>query len=233
MPRVEQHEGTSDHVENCMETCYIRCHCPTGPASPWTCCGLCHRGLLGMQKKNIHECDQWMPTANAAMPPALQGIYWMDGNGRERLFSLASAEVDVDRRRVVLNTAAPVAWAATVDSGAGMDSLCGQRMSCCHYDMRFDEGYSSAQILIRMFGCCTCPSGLCDFTMSRSESDGETWDRPSRVCGLSVSNYALRRIVDGEGRRTAHYAAMVEKVPANAIVFRAPGAKVMHRNEDV
>ena len=34
-------------------------------------------------------------------------------------------------------------------------------------------------------------------------------------------------------RALPHYAAMVEKVPANAIVFRAPGAKVMHRNEDV
>ena len=36
-------------------------------------------------------------------------------------------------------------------------------------------------------------------------------------------------VVDGEGKRTAHYAAMVEAVPANAICFRPPRGKVMDR----
>ncbi len=145
----------------------------------------------------------------------------MDGNEDSVLFSMASARFDPGAHRVTLQIFAPLAWAAMVDPGKGMDTLCGQRLTCCVYDVQYDESYQIGRITPWMCGCCFVPSCCCDFTM-RYHPEADYWDRPSKCCGTQIGFYKLKRVVrveGGEATRTAHFADLIKSVPPKVIVM--------------
>jgi len=145
----------------------------------------------------------------------------MDGNEDSVLFSMAGARFDPGARRLALPIYAPLAWAAMVDPGKGMNTLCGQRMTCCVYDVQYDEVYHSGQITPWMCGCCFIPSCCCHFKMTYHPNE-DYWDRPSKCCGIQISYYKLKRVVkveSGEAQRTAHYADLIASVPPKVIVM--------------
>jgi hypothetical protein len=154
----------------------------------------------------MEHLESWFEKEGASgpLPEPVSGVFWMDGNPKELLLSLATSDFRPKQHRLIFRTYNAYSWA----SEKAM-TLTGHRNTCCVYDLHFSsDAYDYAVIDAWNYGCFVFPRCCCLFEMKRMPDDRDHWERPSSVCGgCAKGSYDLKRIArleDGHFVSTKH-----------------------------
>ena len=94
----------------------------------WSGCPGCFWAqVLPLGELEAHEVDTWMPAYRSDLPTELNGVIWLQGNEPSVFTSLFTGQWSPDRRKLVMDTYGPSAWAM---EEAGIKNHYSQRRIC-------------------------------------------------------------------------------------------------------
>ncbi len=161
-------------------------------------------------------------------PPALQGLWWMDGNPLpDEVVSFAGAEFseivqngEVVGHHVVINTTDEGVW-SWHHSLPGYMLYFNLRMSRAQHIMDFNLDYSYADLTLgsaRGFNLGDIVGGEGgDSSATLVKVNENEYRRDTVFFGGDVRSYRLRRIVDGDGNRLPAYQDYVDDLHARGV----------------
>lgn len=175
------------------------------------------------QNRKGHEAIDWwvLPTTN--VPENFRGVMWLPGNGDPSLLSFNTSFYDAAKRRLLFQIYGVDSWA----------SIQRASLTACargSYVLYIREDERMAQIKTTFdWPCLPCESCVCvaNFTMTQHDEDPHLWDRKSVICQacfgeLLSKTYVLTRVIDHEGEKTKHYAAMIQAPETERLYTREP-----------
>lgn len=167
------------------------------------------------------DADQVMTIGDGStgIPPALQGLWWMDGNPlADKLVSFGASpwSPDTGQTSIVVYGEAIWSWHGDLEGRALYASV---RAADLVYEVDYDEDLTFATITptvkvgpVRV----RVPASIVRFTATRISDD--LWLRHSYLHGRLVHTYAFRRVVRGDGTREPAYDAYVAAAPPTSFI---------------
>ena len=233
--------------------------CPPGPLKKLATV-LSGKRVVAM---NAHDVVNWMPAllpdAEAEIPEALRGIWYMDGNPEaEELACLNGMRYDSKTRVARGRPWTGPGW--TYDppppnsrghrTWRGIQAMFG--IATCRPGLifRFDDALRSAAmtltftpvccpcVLCETAYCCFVPRWFLDLSLDHGIDDHgiDNWHRKTTFCRgtcCEVSeSYILRKIVTNGDKVQPNYDEMIREVPELGYTFRKDIAKVQPTSED-
>jgi hypothetical protein len=167
------------------------------------------------------DADQAMIVGDGStgIPPALQGLWWMDGNPlADKIVSFGASpwNDETHQTSIVVYGEGIWSWHGDLEGRALYASV---RASELVYELTYDADLTFAEIVpIVKVGPARLrvPQSLVRFTASRISD--ELWLRHSYLHGRLVHTYAFRRIVRGDGSREPAYDEYVAAAPPTSLI---------------
>jgi hypothetical protein len=156
---------------------------------------------------------------STGIPPALQGLWWMDGNPlADKIVSFGASPWDDETHQtnIVVYGEGIWSWHGDLEGSALYASV---RASELVYELTYDADVTFAEIVPTVkvgLGRVRVPPSLVRFTATRISDD--LWLRHSYLNGRLVHTYAFRRIVRGDGTREPAYDDYVAAAPPTSLV---------------
>lgn len=187
--------------------------------------------------------DWWVLPDDVALPSALQGVFWLDGNSADPgLLSFNTSSYDARRREVHFQIYAVDSWASTTKLST---STCVRSA----YVVTLDESLTRGTIHTTFdwgcvqCACCLCNratscESICEFRMTLDAEDEDVWKRESWICRSCVGDrffeeYNFTRVLAPDGTPTKYYDKMAKDPHVAKLYTRTPhpaycGADVAH-----
>jgi hypothetical protein len=167
------------------------------------------------------DADQVMTIGDGStgIPPALQGLWWMDGNPlADKLVSFGASpwNANTHQTSIVVYGEGIWSWHGDLEGRALYASV---RAADLVYELSYDENLTFATITptvkvgpVRV----RVPASIVRFTATRISDD--LWLRHSYLHERLVHTYAFRRVVRGDGTREPAYDEYVAAAPPTSFI---------------
>jgi hypothetical protein len=156
---------------------------------------------------------------STGIPPALQGLWWMDGNPlADKLVSFGASpwNANTHQTSIVVYGEGIWSWHGDLEGRALYASV---RAADLVYELSYDENLTFATITptvkvgpVRV----RVPAAIVRFTVTRISDD--LWLRHSYLHERLVHTYAFRRVVRGDGTREPAYDEYVAAAPPTSFI---------------